>query len=198
MSALLALALLASPAEAKPFDLAPYKGITVDYTMTTKGTSSCATTFRGVGIDPVVDGGRITFTGTWEIVKDSCQGNTVWGGAPGETAHHTLRLDAKGKGFEEWVVHKNAADHTRFESNIKARGQYWINELGVAAGDGFHYTATETQGMFPLSLEITHDLKVDLLTEAPELPAAPAAEEAPAEEAAPEEAAAPAEAEATE
>lgn len=186
MSVLL-LALLSAPADAKPLDLSVYKGITVDYTMTTKGSSSCATTFRGTGASPVVDGGRITFEGTWVIVEDSCQGKTVWAAGEGKPAHHTLRLDGKGKAFEEWVVHSKAADHERFESNIQARGQYWINELAMPVKDGFHYTVTETQGMFPLTVEISHDLTVTLLDKAPEVPAAPAAE-APAEESAAEEA----------
>ena len=155
---LLALSL---PAEAKAPDLSAITSIEVSYTMTTTGTVACETVFKGTGADPVVDGDHVTFAGTWEIVSDSCKGATVW--APKDkVAHHTLRL-GKDDAFDEWIVHANAADNTRFESSIADRGQYWINELGAdAKADAIAYTTKESQGIGPLSVEIAHDLKIAL------------------------------------
>lgn len=171
------LLLLVLPAlAAKPVDLTAWSTITVDYTMKTTGTMSCQTVYRGTGSDPVVNQDHVTFRGTWEVVSDTCQGNTVFAPAD-KVAHHTLRLEKGGKAVEEWVVHANAADHTRFESDIKARGQYWINELAAVPAAGvFTWKGTETQGMFPLNITIDHDLTVKLAAPAPTapVPASPA------------------------
>ncbi len=159
MTLLLALIALAP---AKPLDLSTSKSITVDYTMTTTGTVTCSTVYKGTGEQIAADGPRVTFAGSWEVVSDSCQGNTIWVGAD-KKAHHTLRLDAAGKAVDEWVVHAKAGDHARFTSNIKARGQYWINELAAVPSSGvITYSTTEEQGMYPLSVTIEHALKITL------------------------------------
>lgn len=151
---------LTLPAQAKAPDLGEITAISVEYTMKTSGTNTCETVFKGTGTDPVVSGDAVTFSGTWSIVSDSCKGATIWAPEDGK-AHHTLRL--KDKDFDEWIVHASAGDTTRFESNIAARGQYWINELGAdAKSDTVAYTTSEKQGIGPLSIEITHDLKIEL------------------------------------
>lgn len=159
---LLFIALMQS-ATAKSPDLSQLASITVDYTMESSGTISCVTVFKGTGTAPAVDGDRVTFTGTWEIVSDTCNGATVW--APAEddkTAHHTLRLGKKGV-LDEWVVHREADDHERFQSNIKDRGQYWINELGAdLSASSVEYSTQEKQGVGPLTITIDHKLKLDI------------------------------------
>lgn len=186
---MIALLLAVSSLAAKPINLAAWQSVTVDYTMKTTGTSSCQTTFRGTGGNPVVQKDFVTFAGTWEIVSDTCQGRTVFAPAD-KVAHHTLRLDKTGKAIDEWVVHAKAADNQRFTSDIQARGQYWINELAaVPSTTGvFAWKSTETQGIFPLSVTIDHDLTVTLGTGPLPAPVAPveAPAEAPVEAPAPE------------
>ncbi len=165
------LAALLAPAHARAPDLSAFRSVEVAYKMVSTGTMSCETTYRGRGVDPVVQGDAVTFTGTWEVVQDTCRGATVWVPEDGQ-AFHTLRLDKKGKAFDEWIVHDKAEDTTRFTTNIKDRGQYWINELAAPASGGeIHYTAEETQGIGPLSITIAHDLTIRLHTDAPAEPA---------------------------
>ena len=167
---LLVLLALIQPSVAKAPDLAAIASIEVDYTMKTSGTVSCETVYKGAGAQPTVEGDRVTFVGTWTVVSDTCNGATIWVPKEGR-AHHTLRL-GKDKALDEWVVHLNEADNTRFESNIAARGQYWINELASDVNaDQVAYTSSETQGIGPLKITIAHDLKISLARgAAPEAP----------------------------
>lgn len=90
----------------------------------------CTSTYTGVGEQIAKQGDRVTFKGTWERTANTCL-DAFWIWTPPDgVAHHTLRTS--GGKLTEWVVHGDAAKHTKLTADIKANGQFWMDELNHA------------------------------------------------------------------
>ena len=89
----------------------------------------CQVTWSGTGKLREASGDRLTFEGTWKVTAGACnEAFMLWTPTDG-LAFHTVRLS--GSTVTEWIAHDQAGDTTRFESDIKSRGQVWL--AGMAA-----------------------------------------------------------------
>lgn len=160
--------LLASSAVAAPrsvaityttrFDLPP----TADQVCGATKICDCVVTYAGGGTLREEAGDRLTFEGTWKLSEGACNAAfLLWTPADG-TAFHTLRRSADGT-ITEWIAHDRLADTTRFESDIKARGQVWLAPLAAsvdpATRTAVHFER-ETGSAGPFAITSEHSLTV--------------------------------------
>lgn len=125
----------------------------------------CKLTWSGTGTLREGSGDRLTFEGTWAVTEGSCNDAFVlWTPSDG-TAYHTIRLSADRTTVTEWIAHDKLGDSTRFQSDIKARGQVWLTGM-TAVVDGTTGTAVhferETGDVGPFKLTTEHSLSVTL------------------------------------
>jgi hypothetical protein len=127
------------------------------------GLCDCQTVYTGTGTLHEQGESRLTFTGTWKTTSNTCGDQlTVWVPPDGK-AFHTLRW-SDGT-LQEWVVHRDAAQHQRLTQGMKASGQYWINELAQPWKDGpqsvsIHQEDGQTLVM-GVRLDGFHDLAIE-------------------------------------
>lgn len=126
----------------------------------------CSATWSGTGVLTSSSGNKLTFRGTWTLQPSTCNDAfLLWTPSDG-AAYHTVQLSPDRSAITEWIAHGRAGDTTRFESDIKSRGQVWLAGMSAALDPASHTAAhfereTGAAGPFPITSE--HSLTVTLI-----------------------------------
>lgn len=122
----------------------------------------CTSTYVGAGELVATEADRLTFRGTWTRTANTCSDPLLVWTPPDGAAHHTLRH--QGGRLTEWVVHAGANRHERLTSEMKANGQFWMNEL-AQPWPGTTFVSQQRDGTTlagGIRLDATHELRIQL------------------------------------